>query len=186
MDYKKLRIEELQKLLKKRKIEFRSMARKKELINLLESHDEEIVEKQTKVEKLISKNKTATKKTTAKKEAKVKTFKKSEIKKLDSVIKDLIKLARQSNNLIDDTTISLHLSKAFDQTYPKEMFIKIEKQLELKNIAINYTNDKLISSLMELRNVQLEAGEEEIDYNIESILKGGSKNQNYDEIFINN
>lgn len=31
------------------------------------------------------------------------------------------------------------------------MFIKIEKQLELKNIAINYTNDKLISSLMELK-----------------------------------
>lgn len=182
MDYKKLRIEELQKLLKKRKIEFRSMARKKELINLLESHDEEIVEKQTKVEKLISKKKTTTKKTTANKEAKVKTFKKSEIKKLDGVIKDLIKLARQSNNLIDDTTISLQLSKAFDQNYPKEMFIKIEKQLELKNIAINYTNDKLISSLMELRNVELAAGEEEIDYNIESILKGGSKNQNYDEI----
>lgn len=183
MDYKKLRIEELQKLLKKRKIEYRSMARKKELINLLESHDEQIVDKQTKVEKLISKKKQPEKAKTSKKTSKVvKTFKKSEMKKLEQVQKDIIKSARQTNNIVDDVSISLALSKAFGQDYPKEMFLKVEKQLELKNISVNYTNDQLISSLMQLRDVELEAGEEEIDYNIESILKGGKKNQNYDEI----
>ncbi len=177
MDYKKLKIAELQDLLRERGIEFREMARKKELINLLETNDGKLKDKETKIEKIISNSEKQAAKNSLKQE-----FSRDEIKKIDAVTKDMTKIARHNNNTVDDITLNLALSKNLGLNYKKEIFIKVEKELELKDITINYTDDQLVEDLMQFRNMTFEVGEEEINYNIEQLLQGTGKHQNNDEI----
>ena len=178
MDYKKLKIAELQELLDKKKIKYMSSARKKELINLLEKKDGKTAEKETKIEKLIAK------KILVKdiKKKNIQEFTKPDLKKIDKIIHLMVGIARKTNNIIDDVALDLELNKIFGANYGKEYFLKIEKQLELKNIEIKYTSDKLLTEISGHKNMDFEAGEEEINYNIESLLKGISKTQNNDEI----
>lgn len=175
MDYKKLKITELQQLLDERNISYRGIARKKELINLLESADEKIVDRQTREERyLLESQKKAT--------SEENTFTKEEIQEIDKIVKNLYARSKDTDKFIDDVSISLALSRVFGNDYKKTLFLKVEKQLNLKGVKINYTNEQLADSLMPLRDLELTTSDEEIDYNIDSILKTNSKTQNFDEI----
>ena len=175
MDYKKLKISELKEELDKRNISYIKKSKKKELINLLEKSDETKKEKRTKIEKLISEKKVKTDGIDEK-------ITKTDIRKLEKIATRLISDARKKNNIIDDIALELELKKTFGIDYQKNYFLKVEKQLELKNVSINYTSEKISEELLEYRNLEYNTSEEEIDYNVESLLKGISRSNNNNDI----
>lgn len=178
MEYKKYKIAELQKILKERNIPFRASAKKKELINLLETSDGKVQERQTREERYLNHARVIP--TTSGED--VNTFTKEEVEVIDKITKQLFVRSKDTDKIVDDVSISISLSKEFGKDYKKSLFIKIETELALKGVSVHYTNEQLKDSLKPFRNQQLANSSEEIDYNIESILKTTAKTSNFDEI----
>ncbi len=171
-DLKTMKVAELKELCKQKDITVPKNAKKIDVINLLENADEEPENKVEDVEfnndedELIIKNK----------------FNVDEEKAIEKVSTYLLDVARKNSNIIADITLDVTLASELGPNYNKMAFARIENYLNSKNVDIDYSSEELKNEISELQDVKFELVEEEINYSIDSILKGVGKKQETDEV----
>ncbi len=171
-DLKTMKVAELKELCKQKDITVPKNAKKIDVINLLENADEEPenevedVESNNDEDELIIKNK----------------FNVDEEKAIEKVSTYLLDVARKNSNIIADITLDVTLASELGPNYNKMAFARIENYLNSKNVDIDYSSEELKNEISELQDVKFELVEEEINYSIDSILKGVGKKQETDEV----
>jgi RNA polymerase primary sigma factor len=190
MDYKSMKIIELKEKAKELGIEHGQLAKKKELVNLLEKHQKainqeaELIAKEKKDiydeenrERLDSialedmKNLVPSEKFDAK-EARI----------VEKIANAMIEIGRKNKNIVDDITLDVNLLSELGADYNKKYFAKVEKVLNQKNIDVDYSSESLREEILIIRETNYEIDEEEINYSIDALLKGISKPQDSDEV----
>ncbi len=185
MDYRKKKICELKEIASELGLQFGGIAKKNELVNILEKHEKEIRlkkeadEKQRKKEKeelmAIEYNEIV------EGDEEIK-FDVKEAKKVEKIYLKMIEIGRKNNNIIDDISLDVNLLTELGIDYNKRHFAKIERLLNSKNIDIDYTSEELRDEILLLHNDSQDIGKEEIIYSINTLLKGISKPQDSDEV----
>ncbi len=170
-DLKTMKVAELKELCKQKDITVPKNAKKIDVINLLENVDEDAesnveVEENVEENELIVKNK----------------FNVDEEKAIEKVSTYLLDVARKNSNIIADITLDVTLASELGPNYNKMAFARIENYLNSKNVDIDYSSEELKNEISELQDVKFELVEEEINYSIDSILKGVGKKQETDEV----
>lgn len=169
-DYKAMKVSELRELCKQKNIDVPSTAAKNDVIELLENY-EEPAENEIQEEIIFNTSPDAKNR-----------FNANEEKVIDKVSTYLLEVARKNSNIIADITLDVTLSADLGANYNKMAFARVEAFLNSKNVDIDYTSEDLKLEIAELQGEKVELVEEEINYSIDSILKGVGKKQETDEV----
>ncbi len=107
-----------------------------------------------------------------------------EVETVNKVTDQLINLARKNGNIVEDLTLDHTLISLLGVSYNKVVFAKIEKNLNAKNITVDYSSEDLHEEIIVLHKDDLvdQVGQEELDYSIDNLLKGVTKKQDSDEV----
>ncbi|MGL5021034.1 MAG: sigma-70 family RNA polymerase sigma factor [Mycoplasmatales bacterium] len=190
MDYKTKKIIELKEIAKELGLEHGQLAKKKELVNLLEKHQKaEMLKKQKEEkEKIEIYNEEHREEIDNElmeslvRRAPSDKFDAKETKIVEKIALSMVEIGRKNRNLIDDITLDVNLLSELGSNYNKKYFAKVEKILNQKNIDIDYSSDLLRDEIAIIRDTNYEIEEDEINYSIDSLLKGISKPQDSDEV----
>ncbi len=107
-------------------------------------------------------------------------FQKADEKKIEKIALICLKKARKNKNYIDDITIELEINHVFGLDYDKKIFVRIQQDLEEKGILVNFNNKKLEEEILKLSAEDSLEEDLNVDYQINSLLKGIEKKQNMD------
>ena len=179
-------VKDIKEECKKRGLDFKGNSKKGELITMLTEYDQinnpDFVSKG--VPSIENKNRNESITEVEKKVLGVNTSK-FDIKEEQAIEKmsiQLIEVARKNGNVIDDITVDVNLITEFKQGYSKRLFARLEKLLNNRNVEINYTSSELEIEITAIQAIEEDLGEDEINYSIDSILKGIDTRQDSDEV----
>ncbi len=174
IDYKTMKVSELKELCIQKNIEVPKTAKKGDVVKLLENYEEPSdVDKQTDmtVEEIVANN-----------EGIKARFNSQEEQAIGRIQDYLLEVARKNSNMIEDMTINVSLSSELGVNYDKMAFARVEKFLDMKNVTVAYSSEDLRDEISSLQETNEDLVEEEINYSIDSILKGVGKKQETDEV----
>ncbi len=108
----------------------------------------------------------------------------NEVKVIKKVTDTLIPAARNNGNIIEDATLDKELISLLGKDYNKLIFAKIEQNLLAKNIDLVYNSEEIHDEILGLHELNLvnQVGQEELDFNVENLLKGVTKKHDSDEV----
>ncbi len=170
VDFKTMKVAELKDLCNQKGIIVPKNAKKNDVIELLENYDEnkttEDIAVESEMPEMTIKGK----------------FNVDEEKAIEKVSTYLLDVARKNSNIIADITLDVTLASELGPNYNKMAFARVENFLNSKNVDVDYSSEELRNEISELQDVKVELVEEEINYSIDSILKGVGKKQETDEV----
>lgn len=173
MNYKKMKKSEIIEIAKKNNIELEPKMLKQEIIDSIHAHE-------------LSNNVKVTKNSSKLADGEVPKidmkFDMEEEKAIESISDEIIEIARKNGNMIDDITVDVRLISELGSDYNKRAFAKIQKKLNSKNVEIEFTSDALQAVIADFSAIEEDINEEEINYSIETILKGTGARQDSDEV----
>lgn len=107
-------------------------------------------------------------------------FVRSEEKKIEKIIQVSIKKAKKNKNYIDDITIELEINHYFGIEYDKKIFVRVQNALEEKGVIVNFNKKELEQEIIRLSAEESFDEDLNVEYQINSLLKGIEKKQNMD------
>ncbi len=180
-DYKTMKIVDLKSIAREKGLTGFSKYNKDQLINLIKNNDREthgeIEEEEPIVEEPIDEIEDFDEEEDDEIAKEVSYISQNDEVKVEKIVNDLTAIGKQNKNFVQDITVEAELSSNFGLEYDKSLFLLIEKNLQKKNIEIDYTDDDFAA---EIQKIRMQDTELAIEYTFDNITLGVGKKQSND------